>query len=305
MIAVDAMGGDNAPEQIVQGALLAAKAQVPITLFGQEKRIISILESFDSSWRQHNISIYDAPEVIGMAEEPVGAIRKKRNSSIVQAIKSIVGKENSAIVSAGNSGAIMVAATFILGREKGVSRPAIVGELPIRSGKVLCLDIGANTDCKPENLLQFAYLGNQYAKKIFNLNSPRIALLSNGCEEGKGSLLVKQAFALLTKADFNFVGNIEPAGIFKNKTDVVVCDGFAGNVLLKTIEAVQQAFNLKSGAIENGGALLAGVNGTVVISHGNADAQAIQNAILFAFKNSIKEKVTHGTFKESVSSLAT
>jgi len=304
MIAVDAMGGDNAPQQIVMGALLAAKTQIPITLFGQEERLISILESLDSSWHQHDISICDAPEVIDMAEEPVSAVRKKRNSSIVQAIQKIAGNENCAFVSAGNSGAVMVAASFFLGCEPGVSRPAIIGELPTGNGKVLCLDIGANADCKPEYLLQFAYQGNRYAKKNFNLNSPRIALLSNGHEEGKGCLLVKQAFALLKKSDLNFVGNIEPAGIFKNQADVVVCDGFSGNILLKTIEAVQQSFSLKSGAIEGGGALLVGVNGTVVIAHGNADAQAIKNAILFAFKNSIKENVIHGTDKESVGNLA-
>ncbi len=299
MIAVDAMGGDNAPTQIVQGALLAAKRGIAIALFGPESEVVSCLSKQDTLWRKENIVVCDAPQVVEMGEDPVSAIRNKKDSSLVRAMQSVKLGESNAFVGAGNSGAIMIASTFILGKKQGVHRPAIIGRLPIGSHDVLCLDLGANADCRPEYLEQFAYMGNGYAKEFLGIKSPRIALLSNGREQRKGSILVKQVFSLLQDSNLNFVGNIEPEGVFAKQADVVVCDGFSGNILLKTIEATAYAVGKKDYASKLGGALLAGVCGTVVVAHGNSSANATENAILFAYKNCLKKEESYGIFKKS------
>ncbi len=303
MIAVDAMGGDRAPKEIIKGALFAAKKQIPVMLFGDKQQIHLILNELDLSWNKYQINISHSSQIIEMADEPSSAVRNKTKSSLVEAVNSVKSGQNLAFVGAGNSGAIMVAATFILGRQKGIIRPAIIGELPVCSKRVLCLDLGANTDCRPEYLFQFAQLGNTQAKKM-GIKNPKIALLSNGHEEGKGSMLVKDTFVLLSNdSSLNFIGNIEPYGIFKNQADVVVSDGFSGNILLKTIEALAGISGVKKYAsgMDVGGALLAGVNGTVVITHGDANHQAIERAIMFAFNNIEKENIDHGIFKKSVS----
>lgn len=301
MIAVDAMGGDKAPNQVVLGSLLASKKGISVRLFGPEQKLIFLLDEFDSSWRNYNISICDSNQVVDMAEEPVAAIRKKNRSSLVMSIESIKQKKCKAVVSAGNTGAFMAAATFVLGRQPGVLRPPIVGALPIKNNKkVLCLDIGANVDCKPEYLIQFAHLAKDYAHNILGLSNPRIALLANGHEEGKGNSVVKQVYQLLKQSDLNFVGNVEPYAVFDDFADIVVSDGFAGNIFLKTIEACAQHFITDGYEIGKDGALLLGVNGIVVAVHGNADAQAIKKAIFLAEETVANEEKFYGICKKSI-----
>lgn len=306
MIAIDAMGGDYAPEQIVKGALQAARKNIPVMLFGNQPEIESILSKNDPLWRRLQISIKNCSEIIEMAEEPSFAVRKKNNSSLVKAVESVKEGQCRAVVSAGNSGALMVAASFILGRLDWVERPAIIAELPFLKNRVVCLDLGANSDCKPEYLLQFAYLGDLHAKDYLEIQRPRIALLSNGQEEGKGNTVIKQAFSLLKTSTLNFVGNVEPEMVFKNGADVIVCDGFSGNIFLKTLETCEKFFGSKNVSFEKemGGALLIGVKGTVIVAHGNSDANVMEKAILFAFNRSLnfqKGNFNHGAIKESSS----
>lgn len=301
MIAVDIMGGDYAPDQILLGSLNAAKQSIPVILVGPEQFIAAELQKLDQNWQTYPISIYNAQQEIKMDEEPVQSVRQKKDSSIVRMIELIKEGKAKLALSAGNSGAVMVAASFILGKNEGVERPAITGLLPTVSGKrVLALDLGANTDCKPKYLYQFAELANQYSQKMLGIQKPRIGLLSNGQEDSKGSLLTKEAFQLLKQSSLNFIGNIEPWDVFNNKTDIVVCDGFAGNILLKTLEASIEMFAslikmdlickneptliqietmAKNLALSSGGALLLGINGNVVICHGNSNSQVIETAI--------------------------
>lgn len=315
MIAVDVMGGDRAPGVIVQGALRAAK-KVPVLLVGPEREVRELLHQIDPGWETSNITLCDAPQVINMGEEPVSAVRKKGDSSLVKAVSCVKDGKALAALSAGNSGALMVAATFILGREENLERPAIAGFFPSTNDrKTLVLDLGANTECRPQHLEQFAYRGSAYVASAFGIEQPTVALLANGTEDKKGSLLIKETFALLSKGSLNFVGNVEPFDIFQGRVDVVVCDGFAGNVLLKTMEAsfelfahmMQRQIDKEHGQTvwksqlqlwseyflndvssclghrKYGGALLLGVKGNIVVCHGNSDAQAIENAILFAW----------------------
>lgn len=301
MIAVDAMGGDYAPEQIVLGALLAAQCGESVTLFGERDKIITILEKQDSSWRKYAIDLCDCDQKIDMSEDPAVAVKRKTGSSLVRAIYSVKIGKCRGVVSAGNSGAIMIGSMFVLGKDEGIERPAIIGLLPTSKNRVLCLDLGANVDCKPLYLQQFAFMANDYAKKVLNLTSPRVALLCNGHEEGKGNSLVKKTFALLKKSKLNFVGNIEPDGVFNNQADIVVSDGFSGNILLKTIEICMQEYGTDCKKIWHpGGAILLGVKGTVVVIHGNANAKEVKNAILLASKSSLKGERFYGNYKESI-----
>jgi glycerol-3-phosphate acyltransferase PlsX len=301
MIALDAMGGDYAPEQIVLGALSAAKKSVPVILVGQQEVVQTYLLKYDPNWENYPIKICNADSVIGMDDEPVAAVNKKRDSSIVKIIELVNTGQASVAISSGNSGAVMVAARFILGRVDQIDRPAIAGFLPTNGPeRVLALDLGANTDCRPKHLLQFAYLGNEYMQKSLAVASPKIALLSNGQEDCKGSLVTKEAFVLLKNSELNFVGNIEPSDVFGHKADVVVCDGFAGNILLKTLESsFELLYELIRREIEHeysgvcdrvgpiverafgpGGAVLLGVKGNVVICHGNSKAEIIEKVLL-------------------------
>jgi glycerol-3-phosphate acyltransferase PlsX len=317
MIAVDVMGGDRAPGVIVQGAVRAAQ-KVPVLLVGPEREIRELLYQIDPGWEARNISVCDAPQVIDMGEEPVAAVRKKGASSLVKAVSCVKEGKAVAVLSAGNSGALMVAATFILGREESLERPAIAGFFPSTTErKALVLDLGANTECRAHHLEQFAHHGSAYVSTVLGIERPSVALLANGTENTKGSLLTKEAFALLQKSSLNFLGNAEPFDVFQGCADVVVCDGFAGNVLLKTMEASFELFaHIMQKQIEKepvtsvwksqlqlwseyflqdafyclghrkyGGALLLGVKGNVMVCHGNSDAQTIENAILFAWKS--------------------
>jgi glycerol-3-phosphate acyltransferase PlsX len=314
MIAVDAMGGDFAPRAIVQGAYQAAIKGIPILLCGDEDQIIAILNSIsvDSKeiWPSLPISIHHTTQIISMGAEPSKSVLQENDSSLVQAVRSVAQGKAQAVVSAGNSGAALVAGTLILQRVDGILRPAIGSFLPTKSSSIFCIDIGANTDCKPEYLEQFALMGHIYVSMIKNKARPRIALLSNGAEPYKGSQSVKQAYDLLIKSKLNFVGNLEPREIFDDQADVIVCDGFTGNIMLKTVQGTAKAMvywidqerkkslwhsiglllskglfkglKQKIDYAKKGGALLFGVQHPLIIAHGCSNATAIENAILYA-----------------------
>ncbi len=311
IIAVDAAGGDYAPHEIVKGAIKAAQEyNVKIALVGR-KEILYVLAG--RSLAKLGMSIVDASETIGFEESPVEAVRSKPDSSIVVGTNLVRDGLASAFVSAGNTGAVFYAALANLGKIKGIQRPAIATIVNINTGgPSLLIDSGANADCRPSHLVQFAQLGTIYTKQVFDISSPRVGLLSNGEEEGKGNRLAKESFCLLKEAGLNFFGNIEGHDISRGTVDVIVTDGFTGNIVLKTIEGMGDTFlklrhvgQLLSNAYhhpgrgllvdsglgslakridyrEYGGACLLGVNGNVIIAHGRSRAKAIQNAIASA-----------------------
>ncbi|MFA6526884.1 MAG: phosphate acyltransferase PlsX [Candidatus Babeliales bacterium] len=306
MIALDVMGGDHAPAQVLQGALMAARKGVSIALFGPEQLVRQGLTALDISWENYGLLVVNAPDCVAMDDEPVSAVVKKKHSSLVMAVASLKEQRCGAVVSAGNSGALMVAALLLLGKQEGIDRAAIAGFLPSCNGqRVLALDLGANTECRPEHLYQFAQCASGYLTERHGVVSPRVALLSNGHEAGKGSQLVKQTHELLKGSKLNFIGNCEPYALLDHSTDIIVCDGFAGNVLLKTLET---SFRLFQGMVRTsnhfsrdvvdtigqiiadvdyrrvGGALLLGVKGNVIVCHGDSDAIAIENALCSASK---------------------
>lgn len=325
-IAVDVMGGDYAPQEAVQGALAAAKKGVSLILFGNQDKIMPLLAHYYPRWRSLPIELVHCSDVIEMDEDPLKGMLRKKDSSIVRAMQAVHAGKAQAFVSAGNSGAVVAAATIIIGRVTGVLRPAIGTFLPTTAGSLFCLDLGANPDCKPEYLAQFAYMGYAYTRLTKHIAQPRIALLSNGHESYKGSQLVKKAFELLSQTDLEFVGNIESRDIFSDRADVIVTDGFTGNILLKNIQGTakavmdwmkyeaSQSIMLKMllgvaypllGRVKNkidyartGGALLLGVNEPVVIAHGSSKEEAITQAIFFAQKT-IHEKIIP-TFNETL-----
>jgi len=305
-IALDAMGGDYAPMEIVKGAVAAASSSnVEVILVGLEDAISEELKKYDLTGC--SISIVHASEIIGMEERPVLAVKEKRDSSIVVGVNLVKKEEATAFVSAGNTGAVMTAASLVLGRQRGIRRPALGAVFPFPTGPLLCLDLGANADCKPTSLVQFARMGNVYMERIFGVSNPRIGLLSSGEEDTKGSQMVQKAHRMLRKAKLNFIGNVEGRDIASGRADVIVTDGFTGNVLLKLGEglgemllgalrkAVDDYPNLKEAADlleptfksvigtldyrEYGGALLFGVNGSIIVGHGRSDADAIKSAI--------------------------
>jgi glycerol-3-phosphate acyltransferase PlsX len=306
-VAVDAMGGDNAPAAIVAGALEAVddNPQLAVVLVGRQVQIQDELAGRVGALEEQ-VSVVDASEVIGM-EEHVDAVRNKRDASINVATRLVAEGKADAVVSAGNSGAIMAAAIFGLRRLKGVDRPAIGGLVPTTKGQAFVLDVGANADVKPEYLYQFALLGDAYARRVLGKDRPSVALLSNGEEEGKGNQVTIEAYELLKSSRLNFTGNIEGKELFKGGADVVVTDGFTGNVMLKTMEglaefllttirdeAKKSPWGIAGGLMlkpsigrirsrvdwrKVGGALLLGVNGVVIIAHGRSDAEATENAI--------------------------
>src|SRR5437588_5786816 len=313
LIAVDAMGGDHAPREIVRGAAAAVRRlEVDVALVGRRadvERELAELPAGDAAARQH-LQVVEATEVVGMDEHPANAVRAKRDSSIVRVCREVAEGRAAAAVSAGNSGAVLAAARFTVGRIRGVGRPAIGAVFPSSRGQVFVLDVGANTDCRPEWLAQFAIMGSVFAKRMLGVSEPRVALLSNGEEPGKGSQLVQAAFPLLQSAPVHFTGNVEGRELFAGACDVAVCDGFTGNVVLKTAEGVgefllgaisEQAHKSLQGMLggallkpklrpirdrvdyrKTGGALLLGVDGEVVIAHGRSDAEAIVNAVRVA-----------------------
>lgn len=312
-IALDAMGGDFAPEVTVAGAIEAViEYDVEVILVGDKDLLTETLRG--KRFPAERLSIYHASEVVGMDESPSVALRKKKDSSVRKAIELVKNGEADAAVSAGHSGVAMATALFLLGKVPGVDRPAIAAVMPSltsTAGYFVLLDAGANVDCKPENLRQFAYMGNAYYKAVFKEPSPKVALLSIGEEDTKGNELTKEAFKLLKGSKkINFIGNIEGKDIFNGHADVVVCDGFVGNIVLKTSEGLAESIiktlkreiaNVTTGKIgylmikpairnfkkrtdydECGGATLLGINGTCIISHGRSSARALKNAIRVA-----------------------
>ena len=322
-LALDAMGGDFAPQKIVEGAVLFVReTSIPVILVGKEDKIREELAKHNTSGLP--ITVHPASEVIEMHESPSKASKSKHDSSIVVATKLVAEGKADAVISAGNSGAAMTSALRYLGRLHGVSRPAIATLIPTLSGHCIVTDAGANAECKPEYLLQFAIMGKLTAQAILDIKEPTVGLLSIGEEKEKGNDLTKHAFPLLEASkDIRFVGNVEGRDIPKGKADVVVCDGFVGNVVLKTMEGtaevignmiraeIMKSFLAKIGYLllrpafkkfkkkvdwaEYGGAPLLGVNGVCIISHGKSTAKAIKNALkaaeLFVEKK-VNEEIT-------------
>lgn len=318
-IALDAMGGDKAPRVIVEGvveAIQRSNADLEILLVGRKDVLSKELERFP---KYKAISIWPASEVIEMSESPAVALRKKRDASVVVATKLHKEGKADAVISAGNTGAAMASSLWELGSIKGVARPAIATTLPAESGRsCTILDVGANTHSKPEHLYQFGIMGSLYVSHIFGISNPKVGLLSIGEEKSKGNSLIVETHELLAKSDLNFIGNVEGFDILRGTADVVVCDGFVGNILLKFAESmfgmffksfrekVKMSLKRKIGAFllkstfnsirkemdyqEYGGAPLLGINGVTVICHGSSSPTAIKNAIRVCQKL-ITEKV--------------
>ena len=313
-LAVDAMGGDNAPTEIVKGAVLAARNfSCEIILVGDENKIREVLKSEDD-WENLSLKIHHAAEVIEMGEHPADAVRNKKNSSIVVATNMVKVGEADAVLSAGSTGAAVAAAQLILKRIHGIGRPAIASLIPTPHGVTLMLDAGANVDSKPEHLLQVGIMGSLYAEHVLGKKNPRVGLLNIGEEETKGNEQVKEAHQLFKNSStINFIGNAEGRDIPKGNFDVVACDGFVGNVVLKfgeglaktIFELIKEAIedggiSAKIGALlltpalknlakrldvtEYGGAPLLGVDGCCIISHGSSDAKSICSAIRVAIE---------------------
>lgn len=293
-IAIDAMGGDFAPQATVEGAVLAAKkfSDAQILLIGKQDEVQTLLNQYGTA---SNLQIIHAEEVIEMGEHPTKALQQKQKSSIAVGFYLLQNQKIDAFCGAGNTGAMMVGALFSIKAIEGIFRPPIISHVPQLNGKTaLILDVGANTDCKPEVLAQFAVLGKIYAENVLQIANPRIALMNVGEEEGKGNLQVKEAYNLIKEnKQLNFTGNVEGRDVFFDKADVMVCDGFVGNVILKMAESIydiaqKQQINdnflnqLNYEAI--GGSPILGLNGNVVIGHGISSAVAIQNMIGIAKK---------------------
>ena len=310
-IAVDAMGGDSPLTVQIEAALQAiSELGTDVVLVGAEDQIKEVLKQH--SFDQNKLRIVNSTETVEMNDSPATALRQKKNSSIKVAVDLLATGEADAVVSAGNTGAAMATAKFVLKSVEGIERPAIATLMPSihRNHPFVLLDIGANTDCKPLYLFQFALMGDAYARTLLHLDNPRVALLNNGEEEGKGYLQLKETYDLLKQSTLNFTGNIEGKSMFKDIVDVVVCDGFIGNVALKVAEGTFdfvrsvireevdntllakigyqamrgpfRALRQRADYSEVGGAPLLGVNGIVIICHGSSRVHTIRNAIKHA-----------------------
>lgn len=307
-IIIDAMGGDNAPKDIIRASVKAVdELGIEIVLVGEEVVVKSELQKYNVK-NISKITIHNAEEVISNDDAPVMAIKSKKDSSMVVGLNLLKDGHGDAFVSAGNTGALMTGALLIVKRIEGVDRPALAPIIPTEKGPAVLIDGGSNVDCKPINLLQFAVMGSIYAKKALNIDNPRVGLVNIGSEEKKGNELTKESYELLkNKGNLNFVGNIEGREVPEGKADVIVCDGFVGNVILKVMEGMGLAINnflkqefskniiTKLGAFiaksafmglkkkmdykEYGGAILVGVNGAIIKAHGSADDTIFFNTI--------------------------
>lgn len=311
-IIIDAMGGDNAPGEIVLGGIQAAKEfGVEITLIGRGQEILASMKQGGVDTLPEGVEIANADDVVDMHDDPASVVKTRKNSSMVLGLKMLADGKGDAFVSAGNSGALLTGATLLVKRVKGIRRAAFSPILPSKTGSFVLIDAGANHECAPEFLMQFGFAGSYYARKALNIERPRVGLLNNGTEETKGTPLQQEAFALLKQAGdagkLNFVGNVEARDVALGAADVVVCDGFSGNVLLKTMEGtallmshyMKQMFQknpltmlgalfCKSGiqAIkgrmdyrETGGTIILGISRPVIKAHGSSDARAIRSAV--------------------------
>ncbi|MBS6599650.1 MAG: phosphate acyltransferase PlsX [Clostridium sp.] len=307
-IAIDGMGGDNAPQAVVEGVVQALKEYEDIKLYitGPKDEIEKELSKY--TYPKDRVTVVHTSEVISPNEHPVMAIRKKKDSSLVKALNLVKEGECEAIISGGSTGAFLAGCTFIVGRIKGVERPALAPIMPGRNGKFMIVDVGANVDCKPQYLIQFAHMGKIYYEGMFNTKNTSIGLINIGAEEEKGNELTKATYKLLKEENFNFVGNVEPRDIPKGEVNVLVADGFVGNTALKMYEG--SASNIlgmikdeiysssiisKLGAVllkpvfnslkvkfdykEVGGAPFLGVDGICIKAHGSSDGKAFKNAI--------------------------
>lgn len=326
-VALDAMGGDNAPQAMVQGAVDAVKKRSDIKVFlvGQEAVVKEELKKYE--YPKDRIEVVHASEVIETAEPPVMAIRKKKDSSIVVALNLVKKGEADAFVSAGSSGAVLVGGQLIVGRIKGVERPPLAPLMPTEKGVSLLIDCGANVDARPSHLVQFAKMGSIYMKNVIGIENPRVAIVNIGAEEEKGNALVKETFPLLKECeDINFIGSIEAREIPHGGADVIVCEAFVGNVILKLFEGVgstliseikkglMTSLRSKIGALlikpalketmksfdasEYGGAPLLGLNGLVVKTHGSSTAKEVSNSIIQCI--TFKQQNISGKIKESI-----
>lgn len=308
-IAIDGMGGDHAPQAVVLGVIEALKEFKDIEMYitGPEEEIKKELEKY--TYDKSRVTIVNATEVISTNEHPVMAVRKKKDSSIVKALKLVKDGECEGIISAGSTGAFLAGCTFVVGRINGVKRPVLAPIMPGRKGSFMIVDAGANVDCKPEHLEQFATMGSIYYENVFNVKSPKVGLINIGAEEEKGNELTKEAHKLLKEMDsINFIGNVEPREIPTGEVDVLVCDGFVGNTVLKLYEGAAKnllgvikdtimeaslvpkigaklmgpvfaALKIKFDYKEVGGAPFLGVKGICIKAHGSSDSKAFKNAI--------------------------
>lgn len=326
-VALDAMGGDNAPGAIVQGAIdvVAKRQDIHIFLVGQENVIEEELNKYE--YPKEQISIVNATEIIETAEPPVMAIRRKKDSSIVVAMNMVKNGKADAFVSAGSSGAILVGGQVLVGRIKGVERPPLAPLIPTQKGVSLLIDCGANVDARPSHLVQFAKMGSIYMRNVIGIENPKVAIVNIGAEEEKGNALVKETFPLLKECEeINFIGSIEAREIPYGKADVIVCEAFVGNVILKLFEGVGSALisEIKKGLMTNarskmgallvkpalketlkkfdaseyGGAPLLGLNGLVVKTHGNSTAKEVANSIIQCV--TFKEQNINDKIKETI-----
>lgn len=306
-IALDAMGGDFGPEVTVGGAAAFAKASgATVLLVGDPDHIEPLVLQYDTA----NLEIVPASEVISMDDHPVQAVRRKPNASLVVAAKLVKQGEADAFVSAGNTGAVMTASFLHMGRIPGIDRPAIVSPVPVITGEAILLDVGANVDCRPQHLLQFAGMGHAYMQKVRGISAPTVGLLNIGTEMSKGNELTTKTYQLLQKSGLKFTGNVEGREVFSGRTNVIVCDGFVGNVVLKVAEGlaglmlgflweelvsdqapnpgglpakkVFQQLKRTLDYTEYGGAPLLGVDGVAIVCHGSSDTLAISNELSVA-----------------------
>ncbi|MGG4553765.1 phosphate acyltransferase PlsX [Paenibacillus humicus] len=324
-IAIDAMGGDHAPKSTLEGALAAAKEwnDIEIILVGDQAQLEPLLKE---SAVPANLKIHHASEVIEADDEPVRAVRRKKDASMVVAGRLVREGEAEAMISAGNTGALMTTGLLVVGRMDGIERPALAPMIPtVDERGVLALDLGANMDAKPEHLAQYALMGSIYREKVHGISRPRVGLLNVGTEEMKGNELTKAAYPLIQQLPIHFVGNVEARDILTGACDVLVCDGFAGNILLKSLEGtagtifsiLKQEFskslkNKLAAAMlmpslrgmkktldykEHGGAPLLGLSGLVVKGHGSSDGEAIKNAVRQA-RTAIQSRLTESIAQE-------
>lgn len=329
VVALDAMGGDHAPAATVQGAVEAARQHgLSVALVGRETVLRRELARHAPVPK--SVTLVDAPDVITMDDQPTAPARAKRNSSLAVAMRLVRDGQACAFVTAGNTGAAMVAAKLTLGAITGIDRPALASVVPGIDRQTLIVDVGANVDCKARHLLEFAIMGHFYSESVLGVSKPRIGLLSVGEEKGKGDRLTQEAYELLAGAGLNFIGNVEGSDVYAGTVDVVVCDGFVGNVVLKVSEGLGEmvfsllkrearrsplsaaGFLLAKGAFsgfkrqvdyaEYGGAPMLGVRGACLIGHGRSSPKAIRNAIRVAHSYATRGVIRH--IEERVSMLA-
>lgn len=326
-VAVDAMGGDNAPDEIIKGAVEAVNSRKDIQVFlvGKEELIREKLQAY--TYKEEQIEVVNAAEVIETAEPPVAAIRKKKDSSIVVGMKMVKEGNADAFVSAGSSGAILVGGQLLVGRIKGIERPPLAPLIPTAKGVSLLVDCGANVDARPSHLVQFARMGSIYMEHVVGIKNPKVAIVNIGAEEEKGNALVKETFPLLKECkDINFIGSIEAREIPAGQADVIVCEAFVGNVILKLYEGLasvlmkkikggmMSTLRSKIGALlvkpalkktlktfdtsDHGGAPLLGLNGLVVKTHGSSKAIEVRNSIIQCV--TFKEQQINDKIKENI-----